>query len=127
MAPIMSSILVNDNLSLILFGKTRRAILAQIYGHVDETFYLRQLARMAGAGMGAVQRELKTLTGAGILTRTAKGKQVYYQANPQCPVFAEMKLLIMKTAGMGAIVPRKSAIGSMCACRSSTPHLMAAS
>ncbi len=103
-APIMSSVSVNDNMSLILFGKTRRAILSQIYGHADETFYLRQLARMAEAGMGAVQRELKTLTGAGILTRTAKGKQVYYQANPQCPVFAELKGLILKTAGMGDIL-----------------------
>ena len=58
---------------------------------------------MRARGMGAVQRELKTLTGAGILTRTAKGKQVYYQANPQCPVFAELKGLIIKTAGMGDI------------------------
>ena len=100
----MSSVSVNDNLSLILFGKTRRAILSQIYGHVDEAFYLRQLARIAGAGMGAVQRELKILTGAGILTRTAKGKQIYYQANPRCPVFAELKGLIIKTAGMGDIL-----------------------
>ena len=103
-APIMSSYSINDNLSLTLFGKTRRAVLSLVYGHADETFYLRQLARIAGGGMGAVQRELKTLTGVGILTRIAKGKQIYYQANPQCPVFAELKSLIMKTAGMGDIL-----------------------
>ncbi|MDI6776195.1 MAG: nucleotidyltransferase domain-containing protein [Syntrophales bacterium] len=75
-----------------------------VYGHADETFYLRQLARIAGGGMGAIQRELKTLAEAGIIRRIEKGKQIYYQANPQCPVFAELKSLIMKTAGMGDIL-----------------------
>jgi predicted nucleotidyltransferase len=51
--------------------------------------------------MGAVQRELKALTDAGIIKRLEKGKQAYYQANPQCTVFPELKSLIMKTAGMG--------------------------
>lgn len=91
----------NDPLTEILFGKTRRSILSVVYGHADETFYLRQLARIAGSGMGAAQRELKALTEAGIVRRIEKGKQAYYQANPQCAVFAELKSLIMKTAGMG--------------------------
>jgi DNA-binding transcriptional ArsR family regulator len=97
----MGVLSANDHLTEILFGKTRRAILSVVYGHVDETFYLRQLARVVGSGMGAVQRELKSLTEAGIVTRIEKGKQAYYQANSQCSVFTELKSLIMKTAGMG--------------------------
>jgi len=97
----MGMIAANDHLTEILFGKTRRAILSVVYGHVDETFYLRQLVRVVGSGMGAVQRELKSLTEAGIIRRIEKGKQTYYQANPQCAVFTELKSLIMKTAGMG--------------------------
>jgi len=56
MAPNMSTINKNESLSATLFGKTRRAVLALLYSHVDESFYLRQIVRAAGVGMGAVQR-----------------------------------------------------------------------
>jgi hypothetical protein len=42
-----------------LFGQTRSALLAMLYGHADQSFYLRQLVRAVGAGNGALQRELK--------------------------------------------------------------------
>jgi predicted nucleotidyltransferase len=103
-ALIMSTTTSNDNLSTTLFGKTRRAVLSLIYGHSDESFYLRQLARITAGGMGAVQREIKSLVKAGIIKRIEKGRQTYYQANPECPVFAELKSLIMKTAGMSDIL-----------------------
>lgn len=92
---------MNDQLAETLLGKTRRAILSVLYGHVDDTYYLRQLAQLVGGGMGALQRELKTLSDSGIIKRIEKGKQVYYQADPQCPVFPELRSLIIKTAGMG--------------------------
>jgi DNA-binding transcriptional ArsR family regulator len=106
----MNMITVNDHLTETLLGKTRRSILSILYGHADETFYLRQLVRVAGGGTGAVQRELKALTDAGIILRLVKGRQVYYQANARCAVYPELKSLVMKTAGMGdalkiALVP----------------------
>jgi uncharacterized protein len=97
----MGTMTVNDHLTETLLGKTRRAVLSILYGHADETFYLRQLVRVAGSGTGAVQRELKALVEAGIITCINKGKQVYYQVNAQCAVYPELKSLIMKTAGMG--------------------------
>jgi predicted nucleotidyltransferase len=100
----MSTFPDTDNLSGTLFGKTRRAVLSLLYGHADDAFYLRQIARAAGAGLGAVQRELKQLSDAGIIQRIVRGRQVYYQANPRCPVFEELKKLVVKTVGMGAVL-----------------------
>ncbi|HSB06385.1 MAG TPA: ArsR family transcriptional regulator, partial [Thermodesulfobacteriota bacterium] len=65
-------------LSATLFGKTRRAVLSLLYSHVDEAFYLRQITRVAGVGLGAVQRELQQLLNAGIFLRTVRGRQVYF-------------------------------------------------
>ena len=87
-----------------LFGKTRRSILALLYGHPDESFYVRQIFRAAGTAPGAGQRELKWLSEAGIIQRTVSGNQVYYQANPECPIFQELKSLITKTAGAGDVL-----------------------
>ena len=97
----MITSLDNNGLAATLFGKTRRAILSLLYGHADESFYLRQIARTTGVGLGPIQRELKQLTDAGIIQRSVQGRQVYYQANSKSPVFTELKSLITKTAGVG--------------------------
>ena len=83
-----------------LFGRTRSALLSALYGHADQSFYLRELVRVVGAGHGAVQRELKSLTDMGLIVRTVQGNQVLYRANPQSPIFPEIKSLIAKTVGV---------------------------
>jgi predicted nucleotidyltransferase len=85
----------------ILFGKVRQAILSVLFGHADEAFYLRQIVRSTGFGLGPVQRELKQLNEHGIIRRTVSGRQVYFQANLDSPIFPELKSLITKTAGIG--------------------------
>ena len=96
----MRTVTGNKDLSSILFTKTRRSVLSLLYGHTDESFYLRQIVRVTGSGLGPVQRELKQLTDVGIIRRTERGHQVYYQANVASPVFKELKSLITKTAGV---------------------------
>jgi len=87
-----------------LFGHTRSAVLAMLYGHVERSFYLRQLVRAIGAGHGALQRELKHLTDMGLVVRRAQGNQVLYQANSQSPIFSEIKSLITKTIGIHDVI-----------------------
>jgi DNA-binding transcriptional ArsR family regulator len=100
----MSAMVEIDKLGSTLFGKTRRAILALLYSHPDEAFYLRQIARMTGVGMGALQRELKQLTEAGILTRNVIGQQAFFKANPDCPVYRELRDIVVKTFGVADIL-----------------------
>jgi predicted nucleotidyltransferase len=83
-----------------LFGKARRSILALLYHRPDESFHLRKVLRLARVSPGAGQRELARLTAAGIITRAAVDNQVRFRANPRCPVFAELKGLVEKTAGV---------------------------
>ena len=54
--------------------------------------------------MGAVQRELKKLSEAGIIRRIVLGRQVYYQAKPECPVYAELRNMVVKTIGIGDVL-----------------------
>jgi len=94
-----------------LFGRTRSALLAMLYGHQDQQFYLRQLVRAVGAGHGALQRELKYLTEMGLVLRRTQGNQVLYQANSQSPIFSEIKGLITKTVGIHDVI--RSALVSL--------------
>jgi len=88
----------------ILFGKTRRAVLALLYGRPAEDFYLREIVRAAGTGVGAVQRELRLLVEAGVVRRRVRGRQVYFQANAESPLFPELKGLVLKTAGLADVL-----------------------
>ena len=101
---IMSTTFKNKNLSTVLFSKTRGAILGLLYGNTDQFFYLREIVRKTGVGLGAAQRELKQLSGSGIIKRTVRGNQVYYKADTDCPVFKELKGLIIKTVGVADIL-----------------------
>src|SRR5579862_1605622 len=87
-------------LSDTLFGRTRGAVLRVLYGHAEESFYLRQLARRTDITLGAVQRELRQLVDAGLVTRKTVGHQVFYSANRESPVFEEMRSLVAKTVGV---------------------------
>ena len=79
-----------------LFSKTRQAVLALLYGQTDKSFYTKQILDAVNTGRGAVQRELKNLTDAGIIIREVQGRQVYYRANERCLIFNELKSVVLK-------------------------------
>jgi len=88
-----------DSTGSALFGKSRQAILDLLFSHSDEAFYLRQITRLTGLNLGSVQRGVERLTRVGIINRVSKGREVFFRANPSCPVFSELKGLIIKTSG----------------------------
>lgn len=94
----------NDRLAAVLFGKSMRSILALLFGRPERRFYVREIARAAGASPSSLQRELAALTEAGALTRSEDGRQVYYQANPDCPIFDELKGIALKTFGIADVL-----------------------
>jgi len=87
-----------------LFVASRGAVLALLFGHADQSFYTRQIARQVDASVGAVQRELQTLAKSGLIVRTPVGNQVFYRANRSSPVFSEMRSLISKTVGAFSVL-----------------------
>ena len=96
---------MNDNLLCSgLFGKTRQAVLALLYGWADSSFYTKQVLDAVKIGRGTVQRELKNLTDTGIIIREVQGRQVYYRANEKCPIFNELKSVVRKTFGVADVI-----------------------
>ena len=81
-----------------------QAIMATLYGRPDEEFYLRELARVAATTASSLQRVLGALVGAGIVLRTLRGHQVYFRANRACPVFDELRGLVVKTFGVADVL-----------------------
>jgi len=101
---IMSTVSPVHTIGTALFGKTQRALLRLFFVRPEQSLYLRQIVRTAAIGQGAAQRELARWVEAGLLVRTRRGNQVYYRANAASPVFAELKGLAVKTAGMADVL-----------------------
>ena len=106
-APILGAIapiLGADVLAEALFGVSRRLVLGLFFSHPDESFHMRQIARLLGLGQGALTRELRRLAGAGILLREDRGHQIYYRVNHRCPIYAELQGLMLKTVGLADVL-----------------------
>lgn len=83
-----------------LFTTTQQRVLALLFGQPSRSFFASELIALTGSGSGAVQRELGRLSSSGLVTVKRIGKQKHYQANPDCPIFEELRSLVRKTLAM---------------------------
>ena len=90
----------NLSLSEALFTTTQQKVLGLLFGKPDQSFYANEIARWAQVGKGSLMRELDRLQQAGVLTLTRQGNQTHYQANPDCPIYAELLGIARKTFGI---------------------------
>ena len=88
----------------VLFGAYRRQILGLLLLRPDESFYVREVARVTGVPAGSLHRELKSLSEAGLLKRSTSGNQVRYQADGSCPIYEELAGIFRKTAGLADVL-----------------------
>ena len=87
-----------------LFAKVQQRVLAVLFGNSRRSFYANEVIALARSGTGAVQRELRRLEASGLVTVTRVGNQKHYQANPDSPVFEELRALVLKTVGLADVL-----------------------
>ncbi len=88
-----------------LFGsRTRVALLAKLLMNSQGSFHIRELSRNLGIPYSVLYKEVKNLSSLGVLNEEKKGKVTLVSANRKLPFFAELKGLIMKTAGLGDLL-----------------------
>jgi predicted nucleotidyltransferase len=106
---------VSTSTGALLFGQTRGRVLSLLFGAPDESFYIREIARQIETSVGTVQRELTLLAEVGLVNRSQRGNQVFYQVNREHPDYPELRALLAKTLGVfqllkNALAPLKSRI-----------------
>jgi predicted nucleotidyltransferase len=70
----------------------------------DQSFHLRELERLAGVNAGTAHRELKRMERAGLVHSRRVGNQVHYQAQRDCPIFAELQSILRKSVGLADVL-----------------------
>jgi predicted nucleotidyltransferase len=92
------------NLASLLFGAYRRDALALLLLRPEASFHVREMARITGKAPGTMLRELNALADAGVLTRNPVGNQVRFQANPECPIYEDLRNILKRTAGVADVL-----------------------
>ncbi len=87
-----------------LFSATQQRVLGLLFGQPERSFFATELINLAGAGSGAVQRELQRLVESGLLTVTKLGNQKHYQANRAAPIYHELHGIVVKTLGPAGVI-----------------------
>jgi predicted nucleotidyltransferase len=90
----------------ILFGGYRRRVLGLLLLHPEQSYHVRELARITGTTAGTLHKELAKLAAAGILSNERRGNQLAYQANRACPIFEELASIMRKTSGLAEVIAR---------------------
>jgi predicted nucleotidyltransferase len=93
-------------LEALLGSKLRAKVLGWLFSHPDERYFVRQLTALLKEDSTNVSRELARLEKTGILVSTTEGRQKYYQANRQSPLFNELHGLMLKTVGVADIIKK---------------------
>ncbi len=95
----MSTAFTADPAAELLFGRGRRELLALLFTRAEQSFYLRELARLTGTSPGTAQRELRALERVGLVRSHRHGRQIFYEANRLSPVFNALRTLLEQTMG----------------------------
>jgi len=86
-----------------LFSRTRSAVLRELFQSENGT-YIRELERKTGIDVRQLSRELGALSDSGIVARHRFGNLVVYRFNPDCPVYEEIRAIVLKTVGLADVL-----------------------
>ena len=94
-----------DNLFTGLIGsKTRIKLLTRFFFNPMTRSYLRELAKEFGVSTNAVREELNQLKKTQLLRSEKAGRQVFYSANSEHPLFPELRSMVAKVMGIDQVI-----------------------
>jgi len=83
-----------------LFPTIRGELLAATFNQPARWWYLSELAAFLGTRPSSLQREVRTLVGAGVLQHRREVTRIYVRPDRRSPLFRELRGLVEKTAGV---------------------------
>jgi len=87
-------------LAEILSSRIRSEIFRMLFGVNGEALHMREIERRSGLSIGTIQQEVKKLLRLNLIIERKDGNRIYYQANKEHPLFAEIRSLVLKTVGL---------------------------
>lgn len=87
-------------MGLLFKTNLRNKLLAHLFSHPNENFYVREIASSIDEDAGNLSRELKLLAEEGLCSYFKRGNSKFYSLNHNYPLYNELKQIIDKTEGV---------------------------
>ena len=91
-------------LEKLFSSKTRVEVLKLLLFNPQDSFYQRQISTIIHQPIRGVQREVAKLESIGLIEKSVQGNRIYYRANKRCPIFEELKTILLKSAGIAMVL-----------------------
>ena len=88
----------------LISSKTRIKLLVRFFFNPKTSSYLRELAKEFNVSTNSVREELNQLTRTGLLNSQKRGRQIFYVANQDHPLFPELKSMVGKVIGIDQVI-----------------------
>ena len=88
----------------LIASKVRIKLLTRFFFNPGTQSYLRELAKEFQVSTNSVREELNQLTKTGLLNSEKNGRNIFYMANEQHPLFPELKSMVTKSMGIDQVI-----------------------
>ena len=95
---------MTDLFAGLISSKTRIKLLVRFFFNPGTKAYLRELAKELRVSTNAVREELNQLTHTKLLTSEKDGRNVFYSANHEHPLFPELRSIAGKVMGLDQVI-----------------------
>ena len=95
---------MNDLFEGLIASKTRIKLLVRLFFNPEARSYLRELANEFKVSTNSVREELNQLTETKFLKSQKDGRQIYYTANKNHPLFPELRSMVNKVMGLDQVI-----------------------
>ena len=89
-----------NTLAELLSSKVKAEVLRLLFVTVGQELHVREIARRADLSEATVRQELTRLAGLGVVASRRAGNRIYYSANADHPLYADIRSLVLKTSGL---------------------------
>ena len=87
-------------LAKMLSSKVRAEMFRLLFGSGSDELHLRELVRRSGLTVGTVRDDLKKMVRMDLVSARRDGNRLYYKANRDHPLYEDMRMIVLKTAGI---------------------------
>lgn len=91
-------------LAQLVCSRVRAEIFRVLFGPRSASLHLREIQRQTGFALGTVRQDVEKLVKLDLLTRRKEGNRVCYAANERHPLAADIRRLVLKTAGLADVL-----------------------
>lgn len=88
----------------LISSKTRVKLIIRLFFNPQTRSYLRELAKEFDVSTNSVREELNQLKRTHLLKSQKDGRQIYYMANEEHPLYKDLKSMVGKVMGIDKVV-----------------------